>query len=330
MTASARRPDKELLIASKVFTTEDLATSWFATLSTMALMMALVVAAVAAPWWPLRLFLALINGLVIVRAFCLFHDFQHGALLRKSKPAQALYWLFGTSILVPPSVWKETHNYHHAHTAKVIGSHIGSYPVVTSAMWPGLSKMQQVLYKLARHPLNMFLAVLTLFTIGMCIRPVLRAPLKHWGGLVSLALVYGTAGILWWSGHGDWFVFGWLIPMWLAAMEGAYLFYAQHNFPNGHIADRSEWSFGAAALDSSSFMKMNGLMNWLTANIGYHHVHHLNAAIPFYRLPEAMESIPELQTPGVTSFSVKDIADCFKLKVWDVEQQKMVGYPKSV
>jgi acyl-lipid omega-6 desaturase (Delta-12 desaturase) len=324
---STRRPEKELLIASKVFTVENVKTSWFVTLSTMALMMALVVGAVAAPWWPLRLALALFNGLVIVRVFCLFHDFQHGALLRKSKPAQAIYWLFGTSILVPPSVWKETHNYHHAHTAKIIGSHIGSYPVVTTGMWPSLSPVQKVLYKLARHPLNMILAVFTLFTIGMCIRPVLRAPTKHWGALVSLALVYGTGFFLVYSGRADWFIFGWLVPMWVAAMEGAYLFYAQHNFPEAHIADRADWTFAGAALESSSFMQMNPLMHWLTANIGYHHVHHLNAAIPFYRLPEAMNAIPELQSPGVTSFSLKDISAAFKLKVWDAEKKQMTGYP---
>jgi len=36
---------------------------------------------------------------------------------------------------------------------------------------------------------------------------------------------------------------------------------------------------------------MNPLMNWLTGNIGIHHVHHLNPRIPFYRLPDAMAEI---------------------------------------
>jgi omega-6 fatty acid desaturase (delta-12 desaturase) len=74
-------------------------------------------------------------------------------------------------------------------------------------------------------------------------------------------------------------------------------------------------------------MVMGPVMNWFTANIGFHHVHHLNAAIPFYRLPEAMKAIPELQHPGTTSLAPKDIAAALALKVWDPEQNKMVGYP---
>jgi omega-6 fatty acid desaturase (delta-12 desaturase) len=68
-------------------------------------------------------------------------------------------------------------------------------------------------------------------------------------------------------------------------------------------------------------------MNWMTANIGYHHVHHLNAAIPYYRLPEAMASIPELQKAPETSLQPKDIAAALKLKLWDPERDEMVGAP---
>jgi omega-6 fatty acid desaturase (delta-12 desaturase) len=65
-------------------------------------------------------------------------------------------------------------------------------------------------------------------------------------------------------------------------------------------------------------------MAWFTANIGYHHIHHLNARIPFYRLPEVMDHIPELQKPKTTSLRPVDIARCFALKVWDVQSQTMV------
>ncbi len=322
-----RRAEKELLVASKAFAVENRLTSWNKTLSTFAICLGLCAAAIAAPWWPLRLALSLTMGLTMVRAFCLFHDFQHGAILRQSKVASALYWTFGQFILTPASVWKETHNYHHAHTAKVIGSHIGSYPVVTTSMWKEMTGAQRTLYKLARHPLNMLLSVFTVFSIGMCLRPFFRAPKKHWAGLLAFVMNYGLGVLAFAFGHVDAWVFGWLIPMAVAATSGAYLFYAQHNFPEGHIANRQEWTFTGAALDSSSYMKMGAVMNWFTANIGFHHVHHLNAAIPFYRLPEAMASIDELKSPGVTSWSLSDVAACFRLKLWDAEKGQMVGYP---
>ena len=114
--------------------------------------------------------------------------------------------------------------------------------------------------------------------------------------------------------------------MWLAAMAGAYLFYAQHNYPDARIASRQDWTFTGAAIESSSYMVMGPVMNWFTANIGYHHVHHLNAAIPFYRLPEAMASIPELQHPGATSLHVKDIVACFRLKLWSPDEGRLVPF----
>jgi omega-6 fatty acid desaturase (delta-12 desaturase) len=71
-------------------------------------------------------------------------------------------------------------------------------------------------------------------------------------------------------------------------------------------------------------------MRYLTGNIGYHHVHHLNHRIPFYRLPEAMAAIPELRHPhGVTSLSPRDIVACFRLKLWDPEQCRLVPFPAA-
>jgi omega-6 fatty acid desaturase (delta-12 desaturase) len=66
-------------------------------------------------------------------------------------------------------------------------------------------------------------------------------------------------------------------------------------------------------------------MAWFTGNIGYHHIHHLNARIPFYRLPEVMKKLPELQRPKRTSLNPRDIARCLSLKVWDVGSQRMTG-----
>ena len=72
-------------------------------------------------------------------------------------------------------------------------------------------------------------------------------------------------------------------------------------------------------------MKLSPIMSWFTGNIGYHHVHHLNPHIPFYRLPEAMAAIPELQTPRTTSLHPLEIIRCLRLKLWDPELQRMIS-----
>ncbi len=76
-------------------------------------------------------------------------------------------------------------------------------------------------------------------------------------------------------------------------------------------------------------MRLNPIMRWFTGNIGYHHIHHLNVRIPFYRLPEAMDAIPELQSPPTTSLSFREIINCFKSSLWDENRQCMVSFREA-
>lgn len=96
-----------------------------------------------------------------------------------------------------------------------------------------------------------------------------------------------------------------------------------------HIISPQAWTFYRAALESSSYMKLNKVMQWFTGNIGYHHIHHLNVRIPFYRLLEAMTVIPELQAPITTFLSPRDVADCVSASLWDEELQHMVSYREA-
>jgi omega-6 fatty acid desaturase (delta-12 desaturase) len=82
----------------------------------------------------------------------------------------------------------------------------------------------------------------------------------------------------------------------------------------------------AAALAGSSYIPRNPALRWFTGNIGYHHVYHLNARIPFYRLPEAMAALVELQSPGVTTLSPLDVYRCLRLKLWDAVLQCLVSF----
>jgi omega-6 fatty acid desaturase (delta-12 desaturase) len=112
----------------------------------------------------------------------------------------------------------------------------------------------------------------------------------------------------------------------VATALGSYLFYAQHNFPGARFQEKGDPAYAAAALVGSSYTPMNYVLRWFTGNIGYHHVHHLNARIPFYRLPEAMAHVEELQSPGVTTLSPLGVYRCLRLKLWDSDRQRLVDF----
>lgn len=325
--SEATKSGRNLISATRKYAKEDKAKSWWYTLSTFGLWIFFSGLAVILPSWPAQTASAMIAGMIFVRAFILYHDHVHGALLSRSKGAKMLFSLHGLYQMTPRTVWKETHNYHHAHTAKIAGSHIGSYMMVTTRMWNMMTPMQKLKYKLSRHPLTIFFGVFTVFVLGMLVSSLVRDPKKNWDSLASLLLHAGLAtAVPHFFGWNAYF-FGIFLPLAVTCAMGACLFYAQHNFPDVHIVERKDWEYSRAALESSSFMDMSPLMHWFTGNIGYHHIHHLNPSIPFYRLPEVMRDMPETQNPVRVRLTFKSMIECFKLKLWDPKQGKMVGYP---
>jgi omega-6 fatty acid desaturase (delta-12 desaturase) len=232
---------------------------------------------------------------------------------------------FGILILSPSSVWRSSHNHHHNHNSKLRGSHIGSYPIMTKAQYLKTPKALRFKYLFMRHPLTILFGYIFVFMYGMCLYPCVTKLRENYDGLVAFLVHLLLAVVLIWF-------FGWpallltlVIPHFIASAIGSYLFYAQHNFPSVSFSDNAGWAYDKAALESSSFMRIGPVAAWFTANIGYHHIHHLNSHIPFYRLPEATAAIPELQNPRTTSLHPMEIIRCLRLKVWDSEGQRMVS-----
>ncbi|MFA6260741.1 MAG: fatty acid desaturase [Bacteroidia bacterium] len=317
---------KELILLTKPFAREIRWKSWYYTLSTLILLIFGIALTTHSEYNPvLRLIISLLTGFMIVRFFVIYHDNQHHAILHQSIPARIIFGLFGIYVLAPTSIWKRSHDYHHNHNSKLFSASIGSYPIMTVQKFRQSSKAEQRLYLAIRHPLTIFFGYISMFLLGMCLRSFLSAPKRHWDSL--LAIILHVAVTVWMI-----ITFGWImwlfviiIPFMTACGIGAYLFYAQHNFPGVKFDDKEDWKYEVAALHSSSYMEMNSFWKWVTANIGYHHIHHLNSRIPFYRLPEAMAALPELQNPVITTLNPSDIWACFRLKVWDPEKKAMVG-----
>jgi omega-6 fatty acid desaturase (delta-12 desaturase) len=323
------RTGKDLVRATRPFAKDSPTKSWWYLGVTLVVLGGLLTVAALASWWPLRAVAAVLAGLVIVRGFILYHDFMHGAILRESRLAKGVFHCWGVLMLTPPRSWRQSHNYHHGHVGKVADSEIGSFPLLTTDAWRKASRFQRLHYRISRHPLTIVCSYLTVFLCSICLQPLLKSPREHWDSAVALVMHVGLIGVLWWWA-GFWVLFfAFLLPLWIAAAMGGYLFYSQHNFERMRILPPEQWSYHRAALESSSYLRLGPVMRWFTGNIGYHHVHHLNPTIPFYRLPEAMAAIPELQQPVVTTLRPGDVLASLRLKLWDPERQKMVGYRQA-
>jgi len=330
MGAEERRAGAALIRQTKPYSEEVIGTTWRLMATTLLAWAATLSVALFAPYWPLQLAAGIITGLIIVRMFIFFHDWLHGALFRgkgwHARLGTVVMNFVGWYVMSPAPVWRETHDYHHRNNARMLGASIGSYPTVTTTMWRMMTPTQRRWYRFGRHPLTMLFGYVTLFMGGMCIASFVRQPKTHWQGPAALLTHFALIGLVGWFVSPLAALFGVIVPSFVSSAAGAYLFYAQHNFPGIELKDRREWTYHHAALKCSSMFDMSPVMHWFTGNIGYHHIHHLNHKIPFYRLPEAMAAMPELQSPYRTTWRPSDVWACLRLKVWDAKQGRLITW----
>jgi omega-6 fatty acid desaturase (delta-12 desaturase) len=101
----------------------------------------------------------------------------------------------------------------------------------------------------------------------------------------------------------------------------------QHQFEPTYWEHNDRWQYEAAALEGSSWYYLPRPLQWLTGNIGLHHIHHLNARIPNYRLQKVLDEHPELRR--VTRITWWQSLRCIRLALWDERERKLVGFRQA-
>lgn len=315
--------DQELLNITKKYSKEIPLLSWWALLSTLALILnAIFLIAHTTNYLALAI-LSVILGLFLVRLFTIYHDFNHHSILTKSTAAKIFMYIFGLVCLCPESLWSFYHDYHHKNNSKFSQIVFGSFPIITCEQFATLNGFEKKKYLMARHPVTIIFSYLTIFLISFCIRPFIKNPLKHWAGALSVLLHFSFIIIISLF-SSKMLLFAFVIPIFIMCFTAGYFFYVQHNFPGIKLYGEKQWNYINASLFSSSYIKMNTVWQWISANIGYHHIHHLNSKIPFYNLPKVMNENREFNNVISTTLKVKDIIECLKLKLWDCQNERMV------
>ena len=105
---------------------------------------------------------------------------------------------------------------------------------------------------------------------------------------------------------------------------GVWLFYVQHQFEDTFWATQQNWTLHEAALRGSSHYDLPPVLQWMSANIGIHHVHHLCSRIPFYRLPSVIEDHPTLQ--NTSKLSIGESFKCVRLVLWDETERRLISF----
>lgn len=280
---------------------------------------------------PLRLAGSLLAGLTVIRLFAFVHDTMHGAMFRGSRAGRAAVWAIGCITCVCPPVWRDFHDRHH-HTAGLVlddleGIRGGDFlnRVVDVDAWSSWPRSRRWTYQIVRSAPFIALGWITAFVVGAILAQVARDPRRNAVALVSLAGHFAWLGGLYLAGGWTGLVVAGLLPTTGAAALGAWLFFVQHSFPEVEY-QRGDRDYVHAALNGSSMLEQPAWMHWFTGNIGYHHIHHLNPRVPFYRLPEVMAAFPRLQDCKRIGWSPRDVLACLRVQAWS---DRAVPLPSS-
>lgn len=269
--------------------------------------------------------LAVVAALFLVRLFILFHDCVHGALF----PKRGLNTFFGHTLglltFTPFEDWRFSHLRHHASYADLDARGFGDIWTLTKAEYEGTSAARRMSYRLYRNPIVLF-GLGALFSFLLRYRlPTRKAKRRErvsvlFTNLLIISVFLLAASAIGWRTY----LLIQLPVVWIAGAAGVWLFYVQHQFEEVYWARREDWNALRAAMEGSSFYKLPTVLRWFSANIGFHHIHHLNSRIPNYRLKNCYEAIPALSEKS--ALTIRKSLSTVRLKLWDEECIKLVGF----
>jgi len=268
-----------------------------------------------APYWLAIPFIVLASGFLI-RTFILFHDCCHQSFFRSRRANSVLGTITGVLTHTPYRRWAHEHSVHHATSGNLDRKGTGDIWVMTVEEYAFAPWWKRLAYRFYRNPLVMFgLGPFGVFLIEQR-RNRKGAPL---GERINTWL---TNALIFASYAGLYVLVGWeamlavqLPIFFLSGVTGIWLFYVQHNFERSYFERDEEWEFVLAAVEGSSYYKLPRPLQWLTGNIGFHHVHHLNSRVPNYLLEQAHRSSAALQkAPTLTlATSLRSL----RFRLWD-------------
>lgn len=289
----------------------------------------------AMAWWSmsysywLTFAISTVNAAFLLRLFTIQHDCGHGAFFENRTLSDWLGRVLGVLTLTPYDVWRRAHSIHHSGAGNLDRRGMGDITTLTVAEYRALSPLRRLLYRAYRNPVVLFgIGPGYIFLIQNRVPLGLMGHLRYWVSAMSTnAAILGALAVILYFGGWAPILLIFLPTTLLAATAGVWLFYVQHQFENTTWDDDKDWDLHAAALDGSSYYVLPPVLQWLSANIGIHHVHHLYSRIPFYRLPEVLRDNMDLAT--MNRMTIRESIATVRLQLWDESSRRLMSFAEA-
>jgi acyl-lipid omega-6 desaturase (Delta-12 desaturase) len=295
-------------------------------------------------------------ALFIVRIFMLMHDCGHRSLFQTQRLNTVFGFVTGVLCGMPQYVWSQHHSHHHA-TNGNWSKYTGPLGTITVQAFNELSPRQQMRYQVLRNIVFTLPGAFMYFIVNPRVNWAIgsvkfmlhfvkaklrqpRAPLREiargfttrsWQSSAQYWHMCGNNIVLlgvWWAASSHFgaaaFFTVYVASLTLGGAIGITIFTIQHNFEASYASEDAGCDYHQAALEGTSCLTLPAIANWFTADIAYHHVHHLSARIPNYRLAACHREYAYL-FGDVKRIRLRDVARSFKFILWDAASRKIVS-----
>lgn len=264
----------------------------------------------------------------LIRTFIIFHDCCHQSFFKSRRANDIVGTILGIMAFIPYRQWANTHSIHHATSGNLEGRGVGDMWVMTVKEYQEASFWKRLSYRLYRNPLVMFgLGPTATFLIEYRFNRRDAKKRERYNTYLTnagIAVLYG--GLCWAIGWQAFLLVQGPIFL-ISGTIGIWLFYVQHQFEETYFEHEDQWSYVKAAVEGSSYYKLPKPLQWITGNIGFHHVHHFSPRVPNYYLEQAHEASMPLQK--ATTIDIGTSLKSLKYRLWDEEKKQFVTFREA-
>jgi len=276
------------------------------------------------PYW-ITLAMTIPAGTFLVRIFIIFHDCCHGSFFTSLRANRILGNICGILTFTSFESWRASHLVHHATAGDLDRRGVGDVNTMTVEEYLSSPGLKRLAYRLYRNPFIMFfLGPAYMFLIDQRFsRKGAKKNEKYNVFFTNIAIIAVIAGASFTIGLKTYLMIQ-LPIMLVAGAIGIWMFYIQHQFAGVYWARHNERDPLKVALLGSSYYKLPKVLQWLTGNIGLHHIHHIRPRIPNYNLQQCYDEVPAVQT--VKPLTVRQSLKSVWMNMWDENSHSLVSF----
>lgn len=272
--------------------------------------------------------LALLNAFFTVRIFIIQHDCGHRSYFKDQRWNKIVGWFCSLFTFIPFQYWAQVHDFHHGHSGQLEVRDIGDINTLTVKEFEEATPGKQLAYRLFRMPIITFVVGPVIYLLRNNRFTLVKLQgwqnNRKWLQLNNLFL-FAAYGLGCWLLGWKTFLMIQLPIVFLFAIIAVWFFFVQHQHEHSYKQWRDNWDYLLSAIRGSSYYKLPKWLHFLTGNIGYHHIHHLNSRIPSYNLARCAKENPDLQR-YVTSVTFFESLKFMFHKLWDEQTERMITF----